>query len=102
MNQSHRQVKISKEEVKHVADLARLDMDKNSIEMFSQQIGNILHYIDTLNGVDTENTIPTSHAVFLPNAFRDDEVKDHLDRNLALANAPEKENGNFIVPKVIG
>jgi aspartyl-tRNA(Asn)/glutamyl-tRNA(Gln) amidotransferase subunit C len=102
MNQSHRQVKISKEEVKHVADLARLDMDENSIEMFSQQIGNILHYIDTLKRVDTENTTPTSHAVFLPNAFRDDEVKDHLDGNLALANAPEKENGNFIVPKVIG
>jgi aspartyl-tRNA(Asn)/glutamyl-tRNA(Gln) amidotransferase subunit C len=102
MNQNQSRVKISKEEVKHVADLARLDMDENSIKTFSQQIGNILHYIDTLNSVDTENTTPTSHAVFLPNAFREDEIKDHLDGNLALANAPEKENGNFIVPKVIG
>jgi aspartyl-tRNA(Asn)/glutamyl-tRNA(Gln) amidotransferase subunit C len=102
MNQNPNQVKISKEEVKHVADLARLDMDEHSIEIFSKQIGNILQYIDTLKRVDTEKATPTSHAVFLPNAFREDEVKDHLDRNLALANAPEKENGNFIVPKVIG
>jgi aspartyl-tRNA(Asn)/glutamyl-tRNA(Gln) amidotransferase subunit C len=102
MNQNQSHVKISKEEVKHVADLARLDMDENSIELFSKQIGNILQYIDTLKSVDTEKANPTSHAVFLPNAFREDEVKDHIDRDLALANAPEKENGNFLVPKVIG
>ena len=102
MNQNQSRVKISKEEVKHVADLARLDIDGSSIEIFSKQIGNILQYIDTLKSVDTEKANPTSHAVFLPNAFRDDQVKDHMDRNLALANAPEKENGNFIVPKVIG
>ena len=102
MNQNQGRVKISTEEVKHVADLARLDMDEHSIEIFSTQIGNILQYIDTLKSVDTEKTNPTSHAVFLPNAFREDEVKEHIDRNLALANAPEKENGNFIVPKVIG
>jgi aspartyl-tRNA(Asn)/glutamyl-tRNA(Gln) amidotransferase subunit C len=102
MKQNQDRGKISTEEVKHVADLARLDMDESSIEIFSKQIGNILQYIDTLKSVDTEKTTPTSHAVFLPNAFREDEVKEHIDRNLALANAPEKENGNFIVPKVIG
>jgi aspartyl-tRNA(Asn)/glutamyl-tRNA(Gln) amidotransferase subunit C len=102
MNQNQNHVKISKEEVKHVADLARLDMDENSIQLFSKQIGNILQYIDTLKSVDTEKANLTPHAVFLPNAFRKDEVKDHIDRNLALANAPEKENGNFLVPKVIG
>jgi aspartyl-tRNA(Asn)/glutamyl-tRNA(Gln) amidotransferase subunit C len=102
MNQNQGEAKISKEEVKHVADLARLDMDESSIEIFSKQIGNILQYIDTLKSVDTEKAIPTSHAVFLPNAFREDKVNNHIDRDLALANAPEKENGNFMVPKVIG
>lgn len=102
MNQNQNQVIISKEEVKHVADLARLDMDDSSIELFSKQIGNILQYIDTLKGVNTEKAASTSHAVFLPNAFREDEVKNHMDRNLVFSNAPEKENGNFIVPKIIG
>jgi aspartyl-tRNA(Asn)/glutamyl-tRNA(Gln) amidotransferase subunit C len=102
LNQNQSQVKISEEEVKHVADLARLDMDERSIEIFSKQLGTILQYIDTLKSVDTEKANPTSHAVFLPNAFREDEVKEHIDRNLALSNAPEKEDGNFIVPRVIG
>lgn len=102
MNQNQNETKISREEVRHVADLARLDMDEESIRIFSKQIGNILQYIDTLNSVDTETANPTSHAVFLPNAFREDKVLDHIDRNLALDNAPEKENGSFVVPRVIG
>ncbi|MBT8352350.1 MAG: aspartyl/glutamyl-tRNA amidotransferase subunit C, partial [Deltaproteobacteria bacterium] len=45
---------------------------------------------------------PTSHAIFLSNAFRNDEERQHLDTDVALANAPEKEDGGFIVPKVVG
>jgi aspartyl-tRNA(Asn)/glutamyl-tRNA(Gln) amidotransferase subunit C len=100
MNQN--QKKLSEEEVRHVADLARLDIDDDSIGIFSDQIGNILQYIDILNRVNTENTAPTSHAISLANAFREDEIHKHLDRDLGLSNAPEKENGHFIVPKVIG
>jgi aspartyl-tRNA(Asn)/glutamyl-tRNA(Gln) amidotransferase subunit C len=66
-------MKITKEEVIHVADLAR-----------------------------TEGIEPTSHAISLTNAFRNDEEKEHLDRDLVLQNAPDRENGNFIVPKVVG
>ncbi len=55
-----------------------------------------------LDRVETEGVAPTSHAISLTNAFREDKVKEHLDRNKALANAPEKEDGNFVVPKVIG
>ena len=95
-------MKITKEEVVHVANLARLDLDEESISKFAGQIDNILEYIDMLNRVDTEGVAPTSHAIFLTNAFREDRIKEHLDRNEALANAPEKENGNFVVPKVIG
>ena len=95
-------MKITREEVIHVAKLARLEMDENEIDKFSTQIGTILEYFETLNRVDTTGIRPTSHAIFLTNAFREDDEKEHVDRESALANAPEKEDGYFIVPKVIG
>jgi aspartyl-tRNA(Asn)/glutamyl-tRNA(Gln) amidotransferase subunit C len=95
-------MKITKDEVIYTANLARLDLDEDSINRFADQIGDILEYVDTLNSVDTEGLIPTSHAIFLSNAFREDEVKKSMGADKALANAPEKEDGNFIVPKVIG
>ncbi len=95
-------MKITKEEIVHVANLALLDLDEESIGKFAEQIDNILEYVDILNRVDTKGVAPTSHAIFLTNAFREDKVKEHLERNKALANAPEKEDGNFVVPKVIG
>jgi aspartyl-tRNA(Asn)/glutamyl-tRNA(Gln) amidotransferase subunit C len=94
-------MKITKEEVLHVADLARLDLDEAAIEKFAGQIGEILDYVDKLNEVDTQNVKPTSHAISLTNAFREDEPQKHLDREQALANAPEKEDGSFVVPKII-
>jgi len=95
-------MKISKDEVIHVANLARLDMDDANIEKFVGQIQMILEYVDTLNQVDTKGVPPTSHAISLTNAFREDEEREVFDRESALANAPEQENGNFIVPKVVG
>ena len=95
-------MKITKDEVLHVANLARLDIDEASMDKFARQIGTILEYVDTLRRVDTQGVTPTSHAIFLTNAFREDEERENLDRDKALANAPEKEDGNFIVPKVIG
>jgi aspartyl-tRNA(Asn)/glutamyl-tRNA(Gln) amidotransferase subunit C len=95
-------MKITKEEVLYVADLARLDLDAAAIDKFAGQIGEILDYVDKLNEVDTETVKPTSHAILLTNAFREDEQQEHLDREQALSNAPEKEDGNFVVPKVVG
>jgi len=94
-------MKITRDEVVYTADLARLDLDKKAIDGFADQIGDILEYIDTLNSVDTEGLIPTSHAISLSNAFREDKVKESIGADKALANAPEKEDGNFIVPKII-
>jgi aspartyl-tRNA(Asn)/glutamyl-tRNA(Gln) amidotransferase subunit C len=95
-------MRITKEEVLNVAHLARLDMDDAAVDAFADQIGKILDYIDQLNQVDTRGVSPTSHAISLANAFREDDERTHLDRIAALANAPEKEDGNFIVPRVIG
>ena len=94
-------MKITKEEVEHVAHLARLELDEAAIERFAGQIGDILAYVDKLKQVDTQGIVPTSHAISLTNAFREDEVRDHLGRDRSLANAPEKEDGTFLVPRVI-
>jgi aspartyl-tRNA(Asn)/glutamyl-tRNA(Gln) amidotransferase subunit C len=95
-------MKITKDEVLYVAHLARLDLDAESIEKFAGQIDEILGYIEKLNQLDTQNIKPTSHAIFLTNAFREDQEREHIERELALANAPEKEDGSFVVPKVVG
>ena len=95
-------MKITREELRHVAHLARLELDDQAVEKFVEQIGTILAYVDQLKSVDTAGIRPTSHAIALTNAFRDDERKDHLDTETALANAPEKNDGSFIVPKVVG
>jgi len=94
-------MKITKAEVLHVAQLARLDVDEADIEKFAGQIGTILEYVDTLKKVDTTGVAGTSHAITLTNAFRDDEEKDQLAPEDALANAPEKDESAFIVPKII-
>ena len=94
-------MKISKQEVEHVAHLARLELDDDAMERFAAQIGDILAYVDKLKQVDTQGVAPTSHAISLTNAFREDAVNAHLDREQALANAPQKEEGTFIVPSVI-
>jgi len=94
-------MKITKDEVLKVAALARLDLPEESIEPFAEQISTILDYVDTLKHVDTEGIPGTSHAISLTNAFREDEPHEHLDREQALANAPEKEDGAFTVPRVI-
>ena len=92
---------ITKEGILHVANLARLDLDEAAIGRFSEQIATILAYVDKLNQVETAGIAPTSHAISLTNAFREDTVRPHLEPEKALANAPEKEDGNFVVPKVI-
>jgi aspartyl-tRNA(Asn)/glutamyl-tRNA(Gln) amidotransferase subunit C len=94
-------MKISRDEVVHVSNLARLDLDEKAISKFVDQIGTILAHVDSLKKVDTQGITATSHAIALTNAFRDDVVIEHLDRDAGLANAPEKDDGAFIVPRVI-
>jgi aspartyl-tRNA(Asn)/glutamyl-tRNA(Gln) amidotransferase subunit C len=94
-------MKITPEDVLHVADLARLDLDAGAVEMFADQIGDILNYMDALNEVDTTGVKPTSHAVALTNAFREDVPREHLNPADALANAPAAEDGAFLVPRVV-
>ncbi len=95
-------MKISKEDVIHVADLARLEVDAQLVDKFAQQLGTVLEYMETLESIDTEDVRPTTHAISMTNAFREDEEEQYFNRDSALANAPDKSDGNFIVPKVVG
>jgi len=95
-------MKITQEDIRHVAKLARLELSEEAIEAFHDQLGDILSYMETLNQVDTRQVVPTAHAIDLTNALRGDEKKPHLEPSKALENAPLQDDGAFIVPKVVG
>lgn len=94
-------MKISKEMVKHIAMLSRLEFQENEIELYGEQLSRILDYVDKLNEVNTEGVEPTSHVLSLNNVFREDIVKASLSREEALRNAPDSTDKFFRVPKII-
>ena len=94
-------MKITGEEVEHVARLARLDVSAEEIEELTHQINRILLYMEKLNELDTTGVAPTSHAIDLYNAFREDVVQPSLPRDESLRNAPESNEAEFVVPRVI-
>jgi len=94
-------MKLSKEEVEHVAKLARLAVSEEEKEAFSRQLSEILTYVGKLNELDTSKIEPTSHVLDLNNVFRDDIVRESLPPEDVLANAPDRENNHFRVPKII-
>lgn len=94
-------MKLTREDVLHVAALARLNLHESSIDPFAEQLGAVLEYAAALNSLDTTGVPPTFHAVDISNVFREDTPGAHLSPDDAFANAPEAEDGHFIVPKVI-
>ena len=92
---------ISREDVEHVARLARLALDGAELERMREQLDGILAYIDTLRGLDTAGVEPTSHAVPLVNVMREDERRPCLSQDDALANAPDRHDAFFRVPRII-
>jgi aspartyl-tRNA(Asn)/glutamyl-tRNA(Gln) amidotransferase subunit C len=94
-------MKITRAEVEHVARLARLELSNEEKETFTGQMDAILAYVDKLNELDTSGIVPTAHAVPMENAFRDDEPAPSIGIESALANAPDRVESFFRVPKVI-
>jgi aspartyl-tRNA(Asn)/glutamyl-tRNA(Gln) amidotransferase subunit C len=94
-------MKISREEVEHVARLARLALNDTELDTLTDQMDAILGYVDQLSRLDTEGILPTAHAVPMENAFREDAVQPSLGTEKALGNAPDADAGCFRVPKVI-
>jgi aspartyl-tRNA(Asn)/glutamyl-tRNA(Gln) amidotransferase subunit C len=94
-------MKITKEEVEHVALLARLKFSEKEKERFVIQLNNILAYMDQLGELDTSSVDPTFHAVSQKNVYREDAVLPSPNREHTLANGPDTDRGFFRVPKII-
>lgn len=93
--------KLTPEQVRHVALLARLELSPEELEHYASDLNSILGYVEKLGELDTSSVPPTSHAFHLENVFRDDTVHPCLTNEEALANAPESEAGCFKVPAVL-
>lgn len=94
-------MEITVADVEHVARLARLELDAAEKELFAGQMAAILGYVDKLKELNTDGIIPTSHAVPMENAFREDVSRPAIGVESALANAPDRVESFYRVPKVI-
>lgn len=94
-------MKISKEQVEHVAMLARLELTEEEKQTYTEQLNSILDYAAMLDKLDTKDVEPTAHAMPLHNVFREDVVRPSIDQSEALKNAPDAEDGFFKVPKIV-
>ena len=92
---------ISRQEVEYVAKLARLRLTEEEAEKYTEQLNAILEFAGKLNELDTSTIEPTSHVLDVYNVMRDDEIRPSIDREKALLNAPEQEDGQFKVPGVM-
>ena len=94
-------MQITPAEITKVAHLARLELNPAEVAAMTDQVGAILTYIDKLNELDTVGVTPTTHALAINNAFRDDVVIPSLPQAEALKNGPRQNGEAFVVPKII-
>lgn len=90
---------ISDETIEYVGILAKLELSDDEKEQAKKDMGSMLDYIDKLNELDTEGIEPMSHVFPVDNVFREDVVTNGDDREQMLANAPQKKEGTYMVPK---
>ena len=93
--------RITREEVEHVAILARLSLRDDEVERLSTELEAILDYAETLKEVDTTDVRPMSHVLPLATPLREDRAATPLDPRTAVSNAPESAGSAFVVPRVI-
>ena len=94
-------MKLTREEVARIALLARLRLTDDEASALTEQLDQILGYMDKLNQVDTANVEPFSHASVAASAFRDDQVTNQPNPDALLANAPDRDATFFKVPKIL-
>ncbi len=92
---------IDREQVKKVANLARLDITPEEEEQFTTQLNSILDYFDQLSELDTDDVAPTTRAIKTSNITRRDRLQPFTDRQALLDCAPEQEGDYFRVPKIM-
>ncbi|MFH0762997.1 MAG: Asp-tRNA(Asn)/Glu-tRNA(Gln) amidotransferase subunit GatC [Candidatus Omnitrophota bacterium] len=94
-------MRISEETVERTARLACIELDAKELEKFSRQLHDILDYIDKLSKLDLTEVKPTDHILSISNVLREDQPQKSLSVDKALMNAPQRQGGFFVVPKVI-
>ena len=92
---------LTREEVRKVALLARLELSDDEIDAQATHINTLLGQFEILQGVDVTGIEPTSHSIPMVNVFREDLVRPSLSREAALANAPEAREGCIVVPRIV-
>ncbi|MGY2704366.1 Asp-tRNA(Asn)/Glu-tRNA(Gln) amidotransferase subunit GatC [Nocardioides sp. HB32] len=95
-------VEITRDEVAHLANLARIDLSDEELDHLAPQLSVILESVASISGVAGDDIPPTSHALPLTNVFREDVVTPGLTPEQALAGAPEVEQQRFSVPRILG
>ncbi|MFC1952719.1 Asp-tRNA(Asn)/Glu-tRNA(Gln) amidotransferase subunit GatC [Chloroflexota bacterium] len=94
-------MKINREEVLHIALLARVGLTEEEVDKLSEQLSDIMEYFEVLQQVDTEGILPTSQSISLQNVISDDQVAPSLLSSEILANAPQRETDFFKVRAVL-
>ena len=94
--------RISRDDVAHVAALARLRLTDDELDRFTEQLGAVLDHAADVAALDTSGVPPTAHPLPLANVLRSDTVTPGLDRDEVMAQAPAAEEGRFRVPRILG
>lgn len=93
---------LSESEVRHVALLARLSLNDEEIQTLQSELNSVLSHIDTIQLLDLTGVEPTAHAIPVVNRMRSDVVRPGITRETALMNAPQSEDGAFVIPRIVG
>ena len=93
---------ISREDVAHLARLARLAVTEEELDLFAGQLGAVLDAVAQVGKADVADVPPTTHAVPMTNVFREDVARPSLPRDVVLAGAPAAEDGRIRVPRILG
>jgi aspartyl-tRNA(Asn)/glutamyl-tRNA(Gln) amidotransferase subunit C len=88
-------------DVEYVAELARIRLTPDEIKRFDSQLGLVLEHVAKLNEIDVSQVEPMAHSFPIFNVFREDEIRESLDREAVLSNAPNQAQGLFIITKVV-
>jgi aspartyl-tRNA(Asn)/glutamyl-tRNA(Gln) amidotransferase subunit C len=94
-------MRLTREQVEHVAELAKLKLSEQEVSLFQEQLSAILEYADRLDELDTESIPPTAGVLALENVMRPDEPRDSFPRDVMLENAPDTQDGFVRVKAVL-
>jgi aspartyl-tRNA(Asn)/glutamyl-tRNA(Gln) amidotransferase subunit C len=94
-------VALSREDIEYIAHLARLEVSEPDVPAYADKLGRIIEFIDELGQADTAALVPMAHPLDMSQRLRVDEVTETSERDRYQANAPETENGLYVVPRVV-